>query len=153
MAVERSLGSEFIFSILIKALASVDLGPESARLPLTLFTTKRCPHRDRKPALCKEQFHFYRNHLLCVSAHLYVLSVLCFYMAYSLAAYQPVHSAISPRTHPSNHPSTLLSVRLSLFIVFFPTHLITCSCLLIQQWLSVRKHAPAHLPVWISLFK
>jgi hypothetical protein len=35
--------------MLIKALASVDLGPESARLPLTLFTTKRCPHRDRKP--------------------------------------------------------------------------------------------------------
>jgi len=51
MAVERSLGSEFIFSILIVALASVELGPESALLPLTLFTTKRCPHRDRKPAL------------------------------------------------------------------------------------------------------
>jgi len=118
MAVERSLGSEFIFSILFKALASVDLGPENARLPLTLFTTKRCPHRDRKRALgtdkttsalrcwkiCALQraIPLYRNPLLCVSAHLSVLSVLCLYIAYSLAAYRPVHAR--PFSHLSTHP-------------------------------------------------
>ena len=130
MAVERSLGSEFIFSILIVALASVELGPESARLPLTLFTTKRCPTgtvslrwaRAKRPAhlavgrsaLCKEQFHFYRNPPLCVTVHLSV--AWCSLSLYSVQ----------------------------------PTCVPTCSCLSIQPSLHARTHARTHAPTHLS---
>jgi hypothetical protein len=149
----------------------MELGPESTRLPLTLYTTKRCPHRDRSSALGTDwtatAFRSLQrsNPLLqkplpfCISIHLCVhpssLS-LCLYSflhscvptcsCLSIQPYLSARTHTHPSFHPSIHPSAHRSICLCSYV---PTHLPTCSCLSIQPCLSAHTHA--HAPVHPSI--